>query len=291
VRDPAVPEEEKREVPRSAVRANPEAQPASHWNSVARTWSAGNHENPILAAHKRRVYTDLVAGWTGGRVPALALKTDLFAEAFNDEEFVSSLGWQQSLVGIDISTGVLDAARHRASLGGLHGYVACDVRRLPFASGTFDAVVSDSTLDHLSSEAEIVTALGEAERVLKAGGMLIVTIDNPSNMTYPPRWLVLLWMRLGLAPYYIGVTLSRRRLLAALQALGMEIRGCTAILHYPHPDGVVRAMERAARRAGRGRLDRAVARLFAQFERLEHSRLRYLSGRYLAVAAVKGVRP
>jgi SAM-dependent methyltransferase len=290
VRDPAVPEEEKRQVPRSAVGANAEAQPASHWNNVARTWSAGDYQNPILAAHKRRVYTDLVAGWTGGRVPALALKTDLFAEAFNDEEFVSSLGWQQSLVGMDISTGVLDAARRRASVGGLRGYVACDVRRLPFAAETFDAVISDSTLDHLSSEAEIVTALGEAERVLKAGGMLIVTLDNPSNMTYPPRWLVRLWMRLGLAPYYIGVTLSRRRLLAALRALGMEIRGCTAILHYPHPDSLVRAMERAARRAGRGRLDGPVARLFARFERLEHSRLRYLSGRYLAVAAVKGVR-
>lgn len=289
--DPAVPEEKKSDAPRSAVRANPEVQPASHWNSVARTWSAGDHENPVLAAHKRRVYTDLVAGWTRGRAPAMALKTDLFAEAFNDEEFVSSLGWQQSLVGMDISTGVLHAARRRVSVGSLHGYVACDVRRLPFAAETFDAVISDSTLDHLSSEAEIVAALGEAERVLKTGGVLIVTLDNPSNVTYPPRWLVLLWMRLGLAPYYIGVTLSRRRLLAVLGELGMEVRECTAILHYPHPDGLVRAMERAARRAGRGRLDGAVARLFARFERLEHSRLRYLSGRYLAVAAVKGVRP
>jgi SAM-dependent methyltransferase len=267
---------------------NPETQPARHWNDVARTWSKVEHANPILAAHKRRVYADLLARWTHRREPGLALKTDLFAEAFNDEEFVSALGWQKSLVGIDISTGVLQAARRRESIGPLRGYVACDVRRLPFAAGTFDTVISDSTLDHLATEQEIATALREAGRVLRQGGMLIVTLDNPGNATYPPRWLVRLWMKLGLAPYYIGVTLSRRRLTATLEALGMQVLDCTAILHYPHPDGLVRSMERAGRRLWRGRLDPAVAGLFALTERLEHTRLRYLSGRYLAVVAVKG---
>jgi len=278
----------KKRDPRPLPVTDPEAQPARHWNDVARTWSGAEHANPILATHKRRVYADLLERWTRGRKPALALKTDLFAEAFNDEEFVSTLGWQESLVGIDISTGVLQAARRRDSIGRLRGYVACDVRRLPFAAGAFDTIISDSTLDHLATEQEIVAALEEAERVLRHGGMLIVTMDNPWNVTYPPRWLVRLWMKLGLAPYYIGVTLSRRRLVAVLQALGMEVLDCTAILHYPHPDGLVRAMERAARGLGRGRLDATVSGLFALSERLGHTRLRYLSGRYLAVAAVKG---
>jgi len=270
--------------------ADAERQPARHWNEVARTWNEAEHPNPILAAHKRRVYADLLARWTGGRRPALALKTDLFAEAFNDEEFVSALGWRESLVGIDISTGVLRAARNRASIGRLRGYVACDVRRLPFATGAFDAVISDSTLDHLATEREIITALEETGRVLKRGGVLVVTLDNPENLTYPPRWLVRLWMKLRLAPYYIGVTLSRRHLTTALEALGMEVLGCTAILHYPHPDGLVRAAERLGHSVGRGRLDAAMAKLFATTEKLEHTRIRYVSGRYVAVVAVKGVR-
>lgn len=275
---------------RSTETADAERQPALHWNEVARTWNEAEHPNPILAAHKRRVYADLLDRWTGGRRPALALKTDLFAEAFNDEEFVSALSWRGALVGIDISTGVLQAARQRASVGRLRGYVACDVRRLPFATGVFDAVISDSTLDHLAAERDIITALEETGRVLKQGGMLVVTLDNPENATYPPRWLVRLWMKLRLAPYYIGVTLSRRRLAAALEALGMQVLDCTAILHYPHPDGLVRVAERLARSIGRGRLDAVMAKLFATTEKLEHTRIRYVSGRYLAIVAVKGVR-
>jgi len=265
-----------------------ETQPARHWNRVARAWRGREHDNPILAAHKRRVYSDLLARWMGDRTPILVLKTDLFAEAFNEEEFVSGFDWRRSMVGIDISSAVLQCARERTSIGPLRGYVVSDVRLLPFAADTFDAVISDSTLDHLSTEQEIVAALQEVGRVLKPGGRLVVTLDNPSNLTYPPRRLVLTWMRLGLAPYYIGVTLSRSRLLAELAALGMEVTGCTAILHYPHPDGFVRTLERTARRLGRGRLNVAVARTFALFERLEQTRFRYRTGRYLAAVAVKG---
>jgi SAM-dependent methyltransferase len=268
----------------------PEAS-SHHWNDVADGWHELKQRNPVLARHKRRVYADLIQGWTGGAAPRYALKTDLFAEAFNDEEFLSSLPWRERLVGIDISSSVLKQARRRPTIGTLHGHVTCDVARLPFKEGSFDLVVSDSTLDHLKTEGEIRQALGELARVLAPGGRLILTIDNPSSLTYPPRWLVKLWMRLGLAPYYIGVTLPLACLRADLEHLGLRVAHETAILHYPHPDGLVRLCERCARWLGRGTLDRLVAQFFTAAEQLGGTRLRYLTGRYLAVDAIKGNAP
>ena len=94
-------------------------------------------------------------------------------------------------------------------------------------------------------------------------------------------------MRLGLAPYYVGVTLSAIRLRRALEALGMTMQNQTAILHYPHPDNVVRFSESCVGRIGRGRLDGLTERVFATFERFGNTGMRYLTGRYLAVCAVK----
>jgi SAM-dependent methyltransferase len=261
---------------------------AQHWNRVAEDSSRTKCGNPVLARHKRRVYADLITAWTGNLAPSRALKTDLFAEAFNDEEFLSSLPWASHIIGIDISSAVLQTARHRQQIGILGGYVTCDVTRLPFRDGAFDLVISDSTLDHFQTQDEIHLALGEIVRVLSHGGKLILSIDNPSCLTYPPRRLVRLWMRLGLAPYYIGVTLSSAHLRNALRSLGMTIHNETAILHYPHPDCVVRLCERCVTGIGRGRLDGVTANVFSAFERFGNTGMRYLTGRYLAVCATKG---
>lgn len=254
------------------------------WNRVGEQWQSSERPNPLLAQHKRRVYQALIARWAGGAAPARALKTDLFAEAFNDEEFLSSLPWRRRVVGIDISSAVLQRARCRPGIGPLLGYVTCDVGCLPFRDGAFDLIISDSTLDHFEHEDRIGKALGELARVLERGGRMIVSIDNPGNLTYPPRWLVRLWMRLGLAPYYVGVTLSAERLSATLRSLGLTVSQLTAILHYPHPDTALRLCERCARAMGLGGL---VRHCFSSSEQLEATRLRYLTGRYLAVNAVK----
>ncbi len=258
---------------------------AHDWDEVGHNWSEPRDTNPVLAQHKRRVYRDLVSEWTGGVTPSRALKTDLFAEAFNDEEFLSSLTWMARTVGIDISSSVLSNARKRFGSTALLGYVTCDVTALPFREGAFDLVLSDSTLDHFEHEDNIRQSLKEMARVLTNGGRMIVSIDNPANLTYPPRWVVRLWMRLRLAPYYVGVTVSARRLDEVLGLLGLTVVHRTAILHYPHPDGAVRLCERCARTL---RLGGLAARVFSAAEQLRGTRIRYLTGRYLAVDAVKG---
>ncbi len=52
---------------------------------------------------------------------------------------------------------------------------------LPFADGAFGGIVSNSTLDHFASTADIVSALAELYRVLRSGGRLLLTLDNLAN--------------------------------------------------------------------------------------------------------------
>jgi hypothetical protein len=69
--------------------------------------------------------------------------------------------------------------------------------------------------------------------------------------------------------------------------LGWLLRQIRHCLHYPHPDGLVRWLERSLRSFSRGKLDGAIRKWLAGLNRLEGSKIKYLTGRYLAIKAVK----
>ena len=144
------------------------------------------------------------------------LKTDLFDEATADGLVGLLLARAERVVGIDVAPSIVQAAGVRNP--GLEAAVA-DVQELPFADGSIDVVVSNSTLDHFASLAEIDRALLELARVLPPGGLLIVTLDNDAN---PVIWLRnrlprALLQRSGLVPYPVGRTLSPSGLREAVE--------------------------------------------------------------------------
>lgn len=262
---------------------------AEHWDQVAEGWSHKGYINEILAEHKRNTYLRLISGWADVTKSHIVLKTDLFAEAFGPEQFLFELNTPSGIVGMDVSRNIVIQAKGQARHHNKDSskYLCCDVKHLPFCDNSFDLIISDSTLDHFPSESDIVTSIKELGRVLQPGGIFILTIDNKSNLTYPPFIFFRLWMKLRIAPYYIGKTLSRKRLKQVLNESGLDITESTTILHYPHPDGLVRWLERSAHRLGRGRFDNAVRKGFALLERLEGKKIKYLTGRYVALKAVK----
>jgi SAM-dependent methyltransferase len=263
---------------------------AEHWGEVARGWSERGYANELLGEQKRKTYIDLITRWAKLTAGQRILKTDLFAEAFGVEQFFFDIiSAKSNVVGIDVSIEIVAEAKNQARSRRLDAgyYLCCDVKKLPLLDSSIDLIISDSTLDHFPTEAEIITALAELGRVLKGGGTLILTIDNKGNLTYPPYFLIRLWMKMGLAPYFIGRTLSLSHLRRTLKENGLNIEEITAILHYPHPDGLVRWLERSLRFLSRGKLDNAIRKWLASLNRLEGSRIKYLTGRYLAVMAVK----
>lgn len=56
--------------------------------------------------------------------------------------------------------------------------VQSDAMALPFATSAFDAVICSETIEHIEHDAMVIA---EAARVLRAGGILIVTVPNLWN--------------------------------------------------------------------------------------------------------------
>ncbi|WP_263102211.1 class I SAM-dependent methyltransferase [Kitasatospora sp. DSM 101779] len=81
------------------------------------------------------------------------------------------------VVGSDLSAvAAARARREAAARGAVLPAVAADMRRLPFARGRFDAVVcADNSLPHLLTAEDVRTALGAMRRVLRPGGLLVVS--------------------------------------------------------------------------------------------------------------------
>jgi SAM-dependent methyltransferase len=263
---------------------------AEHWDHVAREWPLKGYSNELLAEHWKKVHLGLISRWADIPGARRILKTDLFAEAFRLQQFLFDIAQANGkIVGIDVSNEIVALAKKSAAFYGSDAgkYLCCDVRQLPLQDNSIDLIISESTLDHLSSEADIIAALKELGRVLRVGGTLILTMDNKSNFTYPPYFVVRLWMQLGLTPYFIGRTLSHTKLRHTLKEIGFSVEESTAIFHYPHPDGLIRLLERSLRKLSRGKLDNAIRRGLALLDRLEGKRTRYLTGRYIAVKAVK----
>jgi glycine/sarcosine N-methyltransferase len=84
------------------------------------------------------------------------------------------------MCGTDISLGAIRRARHERGRRGagtqLLGLAVADMRALPFAAGSFGAVVcADNSLPHLLRAGDVVRALGEMRRVVAPGGLVVVT--------------------------------------------------------------------------------------------------------------------
>ena len=80
----------------------------------------------------------------------------------------------KSVIGCDLSNESLDYAKEHFSGKNIEFYKK-DIRSLDFPDETFDCIVSFETLEHVK-EQEIV--LRELNRVLKKGGMLIISTPN-----------------------------------------------------------------------------------------------------------------
>ncbi len=203
---------------------------ADVWEAIGAAWTP-DRGTAALREYSDRVNLALLARWLPERLGSV-LKTDLFDEAVG-RGLVGSLGVRADrVVGIDVSASVVrEAARRNPALEA----VVADVRALPFPTGSFDAVVSNSTLDHFDGAEPIGDALVELTRVLRPGGLLVVTLDNPAN---PVVWLrnhvpERVLRSTGLVPYPVGATLGPRALAQAVARAGLLVEDATVVAHVP----------------------------------------------------------
>ncbi len=87
-----------------------------------------------------------------------------------------------AVTSAEASPAAVDVLRRRAT----GEVVEADAASLPFADGTFDAVVLGEVLEHLEND---VSALREARRVVRAGGVIAASVPrNPAWFSSSDRW-------------------------------------------------------------------------------------------------------
>jgi SAM-dependent methyltransferase len=110
-------------------------------------------------------------------------------------------GWYEVAVKLLEANGVVNARQVLLPAFG---------EELPFADGTFDIVYSIATLEHVS---DIEKCLSEAQRVVKPGGTVIMTVPNYNSFWeqhYDIPWIPYLLSSKRVAKWYVR-TLFRRR--------------------------------------------------------------------------------
>jgi SAM-dependent methyltransferase len=254
-----------------------------YWDDIAHAWT-NNAQDRVWRAHSDAVNTGLCARWLVRSPVRRLLKTDLFDEAVGDGLWDFLRERADIVVGMDVSIATLrgaSSARPRAAV------TCADVRQLPFAGDSFDAVISNSTLDHFHVLTDMAASLKELSRTVRPGGQLVITIDNLANPAValrnilPFRWL----HRLGVVPYYVGATCGPVRLRRMIEDAGLEILESTAILHCPRVIGV--RMTRWLQTYGTPNLQARFSSWLMKWECLARLPTRYLTGNFIAIHCLK----
>lgn len=247
------------------------------WDEVAVSMSSP--EGPLWRRQSDAVLTMLLDRWLPADGLGPVLKTDLFDEVAGAGLFPALRARTDRVVGIDLSPAAVERASARYPE--LEA-VAADVRALPFEDGIFDAVVSNSTLDHLDDGHQVGLALRELARVLRRGGRLVLTLDNPLNPLLAARNRLPppLAGALRRVPYGVGWTCGPRALRRLVSRAGFRVGEQTAVVHFPR-------VALAAMGAGPRGHERGWTHLFRAAEQLERLPSRYLTGHFVALAAVR----
>jgi SAM-dependent methyltransferase len=178
----------------------------------------------LYAENEQRLFREHFPPLQGLRV----LKTDLWDEAKNTRILAWAADRGARAYGVDISMPIIRQAQQSFRMTSLQAAHA-DVRALPFADETFDAVYSMGTVEHFD---ETEQAIREIARVLKPGGRAIVGVPNRHDPFLRPA-LVAVLHAAGLYGYGYEKSYSRRGLRRLLEGAGLHVVAETGILFLP----------------------------------------------------------
>jgi SAM-dependent methyltransferase len=238
--------------------------------------------DPITAKQKRETHLKLIWKWSESTQVNRVLKTDLFEEAFGDDSLLDSMSRQcKACCGLDASLATAKKSYRRHSQQ-IQAFVA-DVRYLAVRDCSVDLVISTSTLDHFDGRPDFLRALSELARVLKPGGLLIITLDNPWNLLYHP----LRWFSSGrMSPFPLGYTESAPQLEKDLAAAGLHAERRGWLIHNPR--GISTLLFLVFRKLLSSRVaDQMILLCLRLFELLNKLPTRAITACFVAVSARK----
>lgn len=153
---------------------------AQHFTSVATQYN----ENNYALGGKRGKYADVLRRheYILEMIDGLQGKA-LEVGCGTGEMLCALLGRKFEVVGVDMAPGMIESSRRRMNerfAGNVTKLVIGDVENLGFRNNEFDLVIAAGVIEYLDSEEK---ALRDFERILKPGGMVIVSVRNKVNLS------------------------------------------------------------------------------------------------------------
>jgi ubiquinone/menaquinone biosynthesis C-methylase UbiE len=140
---------------------------ADHYDSFAESYSSDNESNLLNAYYERPAMIDLAGDVNGHRILDAGCGAGPLSAALRAKGAI--------VTGFDASPAMVELARQR--LGDDADLHVADVSQpLPFADGAFDDVVASLVLHYLP---DWTAPLAELRRVVKPGGRLILSVNQP----------------------------------------------------------------------------------------------------------------
>jgi SAM-dependent methyltransferase len=204
----------------------------SAWDRIAA--SIGDLKGAPSTEYYRQCEIALIHRAFGDLAGKRVLKLDLWNEAFNTRILHWMADQGAEVYGLDLSNIVSHRAQRNTRLAGHPSrLVRADIRELPFAEGSFDAVYTMGTIEHID---EYVQAIAEVRRVLRPGGRAIIGVPHKWNLFLRP---LLVWLldQFGKYAYSPEKSFSSPELRRAIEQTGLAVGERTGILSIP---GVLR---------------------------------------------------
>ncbi len=200
----------------------------SAWDRIAA--SVGDLRGAPSTEYYRRCEIALLQRTLGDLRGKRVLKLDLWNEAFNTRILHWMAEQGAEAYGLDLSNVVAHQARRNTLLAGHPDrLVRADIRELPFAEGSFDAVYTMGTIEHIDEYAQ---AIEEVRRVLRPGGRAIIGVPHKWNLFLRPA-LVWLLDLVGQYAYSPEKAFSSPELRTVIERTGLTVRERTGILSIP----------------------------------------------------------
>ena len=182
---------------------------------------------------QRRATRALLAAQQGERILDVGSGPGFLAA-----ELAQEVGAAGAVDGLDASSSMIDIARRREGASGAApiSYVVGDACELPFDDASFDAAVSTQAYEYVT---DIGTALGEARRVLRTAGRLLVLDTDWDSLVWHSSdeermaRVCAAWNEHLADPYL------PRRLPRLLTEAGFALRECTVLplFNRSHQEG------------------------------------------------------
>jgi SAM-dependent methyltransferase len=206
-----------------------------HWRTERAAWDRLAAEMPDLfpaasTQYYRRAEMALIRRHLEPLAGRRLLKLDLWNEAFNTRILPWMSGRGAVAFGLDTSLAVgVRARRNALAASDPLVILQADMRRIPFAEGSFDIVYSMGTIEHVAEYRETIR---EIRRVLKPGGRAILGVPHKWDLFLRPLLVWALTLA-GKYPYAPERCFGAGELSRVVEGCGLAVRARTGLLILP----------------------------------------------------------